>query len=232
MSEGGSKLSHFLFPSFEFSQVPTCLWDSDSFCAWPVQCSEGTEYWCWMKRLPMWILAQMRSSRSRSGRSSGTAQFSPLPTASTPLWTVIVSLSYLMARWLSLVAHTSCFAKGETFFEKTSFMIFFSDGVLAELAAQTGEASKERLLEIARTAYFRYYMWLWCPAWLSILTATSMELCQKRTVGQNFEEKVVPSHNISSHLPVIMNMSVHCRELYFWNCIRFYNDCTNASDGQ
>ena len=35
-------------------------------------------------------------------------------------------------------------------------MIFFSDGVLAELAAQTGEASKERLLEIARTAYFRY----------------------------------------------------------------------------
>ena len=36
-------------------------------------------------------------------------------------------------------------------------MICFSDGVLAELAAQTGEASKERLLEIARTAYFRYF---------------------------------------------------------------------------
>ena len=35
-------------------------------------------------------------------------------------------------------------------------MIGFSDGVLAELAAQTGEASKERLLEIARAAYFRY----------------------------------------------------------------------------
>ena len=34
-------------------------------------------------------------------------------------------------------------------------MICFSDGVLAELAAQTGEASKERLLEIARAAYFR-----------------------------------------------------------------------------
>merc|ERR1719357_1721102 len=30
------------------------------------------------------------------------------------------------------------------------------DGVLAELAAQTGEASKERLLEIARTAYFSH----------------------------------------------------------------------------
>ena len=29
------------------------------------------------------------------------------------------------------------------------------DGVLAELAAQTGEASRERLLEIARAAYFR-----------------------------------------------------------------------------
>lgn len=31
-----------------------------------------------------------------------------------------------------------------------------SDGVLAELAAQTGEASKERLLEIARAAYFSH----------------------------------------------------------------------------
>ena len=28
-------------------------------------------------------------------------------------------------------------------------------GVLAELAAQTGEASRERLLEIARVKYFR-----------------------------------------------------------------------------
>ena len=30
-----------------------------------------------------------------------------------------------------------------------------SDGVLAELAAQTGDVNKEQLLEIARTAYFR-----------------------------------------------------------------------------
>ena len=41
-------------------------------------------------------------------------------------------------------------------------MICFSDGVLAELAAQTGEASKERLLEIARAAYFRCQDFLHC----------------------------------------------------------------------
>ena len=34
-------------------------------------------------------------------------------------------------------------------------ILFIRDGVLAELAAQTGEASRERLLEIARAAYFR-----------------------------------------------------------------------------
>ena len=45
-------------------------------------------------------------------------------------------------------------------FGDKSFMICFSDGVLAELAAQTGEASKERLLEIARAAYFRYQDYL------------------------------------------------------------------------
>ena len=49
--------------------------------------------------------------------------------------------------------------------EETSKKVFIksasSDGVLAELAAQTGEASKERLLEIARTAYFR-----WTPKFL------------------------------------------------------------------
>ena len=111
----------------------------------------------------MWILARTRSSRSRSGRSSATAQSSPSPTVSTPSWTAIASLSFPMVRWPSLVAPTSYFAKGEKISEDKLSSEVFSDGVLAELAAQTGDASKERLMEIARTAYFR---WSFCSAWI------------------------------------------------------------------
>ena len=61
-----------------------------------------------------------------------------------------------------MVVPTSCFARGEkTLQRRFSLKNDSSDGVLAELAAQTGEASKERLLEIARTAYFR-----WTPKFL------------------------------------------------------------------
>merc|ERR1711971_434609 len=153
-------------------EVPTCLWVSGGFCAWPVQCSEGTECWFWMKRLPTWILAQMHSSRSRSGRSSGTAQCSPSPIVSTPSWIATASLSYPMARWPSLVALTNCFAKAMGYWLNW----------------------QHRLERQAKSACWRLQE--------PLTSATSMELCQKRTVEQNFEEKVVPSHTF--HLPVIM----------------------------
>ena len=67
----------------------------------------------------------------------------------------------------------------------------FSDGVLAELAAQTGDASKERLMEIARTAYFR---WSFCSAWIQSIflslqphqRSCSSREQQNKTLKRNF----------------------------------------------
>ena len=88
-----------------------------------------------------------------------------------------------------MVAPTSYFAKGEKISEDKLSSEVFSDGVLAELAAQTGDASKERLMEIARTAYFR---WSFCmdSIYIPFFTVTSTELFQSRTAEQNFEKKL------------------------------------------
>ena len=160
----------------------------------------------------MWILAPMRSSRSRSGRSSGTAQCSPLPTVCTPSWTVTASLSSPMGRWLSLVAPTSCFAKGESSLRRVFDDLFQWWGT--GWAGSTDWGGKQRaavgdckssLLQVQRrfsivfsltsgtkTIYYASrcedFSFIYALS-LSILTATSMELCQKRTAEQNFEEE-------------------------------------------
>ena len=111
-------------------------------------------------------------------------------------------------------------------------MIRFSDGVLAELAAQTGEASKERLLEIARAAYFRYkYVCrLYCrllqaprrfimrrvvKTFRSYMRCHSLFLQPHQWNCARREQQNKTLKKSSFSLPVIKNMSVHCKELYF-----------------